>query len=201
MSDSSIVSFVGRTVNTVLAPVRVMKDKSYDAVFCESKKSESKEIQRMYPKNFWTEYLSFVSYPHEVYPNIILGSACNAAYYYSLKDLGIKYIINVTAEISDYYPDYFEYYRIPIRDDNMESIQPYLQESYDKIDSFLAKGDGKVFIHCFMGASRSATIAAWYISKKTGDDITTVLVNLKNQRPVVNLTDQYVKDLREEKFK
>jgi protein-tyrosine phosphatase len=115
-----------------------------------------------------------------------------------LKDLNIKYIVNVSAEISNYYPDHFTYYQIPIRDNNAESIRPHFQESFEKIDSFLEKNDGNVFVHCFMGASRSATIVANYISRKTNDDITTILVNLKKQRPVVNLTNQFVSDLRAE---
>jgi len=202
MAYSLIVSFIERTINTTLAPVRVAKDKIYDAFTYENTKNKDgesqKEIQRMYPKDVIAEYVSFFSSPQEVYPRIFLGSANNADCYYTLKDLGIKYVINVSAEITSYYPDYFTYYQISIRDDNIESIRPYFTPSFEKIEEFLANNDGNVFIHCFMGASRSATIVANYIAKKTHDDITTVLVDLKKKRPVVNLTNQYVSDLRAE---
>ena len=40
------------------------------------------------------------------------GSAYNAASYYDLKEKNIKMILNVTSEISEYYPDDFEYHNI-----------------------------------------------------------------------------------------
>lgn len=203
----SLVSFIERAANTVLAPVRVAKDKIYDAFTydektnagdVDSRSTEIKEIQRMYPKNVIAEYVSFFGSPQEVYPRIFLGSSFNADLFYQLKDLNVKYIVNVSVEMSNCYPDHFTYYQIPIRDNNAESIRPYFQESFEKIESFLEKNDGNVFVHCYMGASRSATIVANYISRKTNDDITTILVNLKKQRPVVNLTNQFVSDLRAE---
>lgn len=199
MSYTSLIfSTIERTTNTILAPVKVIKDKVYDVLTCDDKKT--KDIQRMYPKSTITEYISFVSNPTEVYPRLFLGSACNAASFHTLVDLKIKYIINVSVEISNYYPKYFTYYQIPIRDDNTESIRQYFTSSAEKIDSFLSNNDGNILIHCYMGASRSATIMANYISIKTNDDITTILDNLKQQRPVVNLTQQFVSDLRAEKL-
>lgn len=156
-----------------------------------------KKMERLYPQtNFFTEYTHFFSGPTEVYTGLYLGSAYNASCWYTLEKLNIKYIVNVTSEISNYYESAgIVYYRIPIRDDNNESIQSYLDESYNKINEFMSKNDGNILVHCYMGASRSATIVAKFISTKEEIDITEVIANLTEKRPIVNPTQQFIKDL------
>lgn len=156
-----------------------------------------KKMERLHPQaNMLTGYTHFFSLPTQVHNGLYLGSAYNASCWYTLEQLNIKYIVNVTAEISNYYEKSgITYYRIPIRDDNNESIQSYFEESYKKIEEFLNKKDGNILVHCYMGASRSATIVAKFIAKKEGSDITDVLENLIERRPIVNPTKQFVKDL------
>lgn len=157
----------------------------------------TKKMERLYPTTgFFTSYMHFFSDPTHVYTGLYLGSAYNAACWYTLEKFGIKYIINVTTEIDNYHEQYgITYFKIPIRDDNNESIQIYLEESYNKIDEFLNKKNGNVLVHCYMGASRSATIVANYIAKKSDTDVTDVITNLIERRPVVNPTQQLVADL------
>ena len=50
-----------------------------------------------------------------------------------LKDKNIKVIINVTTEISEYYPDEFIYLRYKLYDNNKHSIKHYLEQSYEDI--------------------------------------------------------------------
>ena len=57
-----------------------------------------------------------------VIDNIYLGNACNASYYYKLKESDIKLIINVTTEIPNYFKNDFEYFNISINDYNSESF-------------------------------------------------------------------------------
>ncbi len=157
----------------------------------------SKKMERLYPPTgFIASYVHFFSDPTEVHSGLYLGSAYNAACWYTLENFGIKYIVNVTAEIDNFHEQYgITYYKIPIKDDNNESIKDYLKESYDKIDEFISKKDGNVLVHCYMGASRSATIVANYIANKTDTDVTDVISNLIERRPIVNPTQQLVADL------
>jgi len=189
---SKIYNSIKNIANCILAPIRVFNDKIYDYIYLQSTKNE---IHRMYSTNVFTEYFTFFCKPHEIYPRIFLGSACNAASYKILKDHNIKFIINVSAEISNYYPKDFEYYQILIRDDNNESIHKYFDITYDVIENFINTKEGNILIHCFMGASRSATIVANYVSKKTGNNITQIIDDMKNKRNVVNPTYQYLNDL------
>lgn len=173
---SKTIDYVSVTADyVIIAPAKVIKDKIYDKIVSEKKQ---KEILRMRPKNStWGEIYSFFCDPEqsewhaffkdptEVYPRIFLGSAYNAATKETLKNKDIRFIINVSSEMSKY-SDLPIYHQILIKDDNDESIHKYLEETVEKIDTFLANNEGNILIHCFMGASRSATIVAYYIAQK-----------------------------------
>ena len=198
---ANVLLLLQKTADVFLASSRVLKDKTYellektyDSVFTNNDNVRH-EIQRIYPKNIMVEYATFFNDPHEVYPKIYLGSAFNAASYTTLIKYNIKYIINVTSEISNFFDGYFTYYQIPIKDNNTDSIKKYFKECSEKIDEFIKNADGNIFIHCYMGASRSATIVANYISEKTGRDTEFIIQELKELRPNVNLTQQFLSDL------
>jgi hypothetical protein len=189
-------SIIESTINKILVPIRVFKDKIYNVINKDSN-NNMKKIERIFPKNNITEYYTFFGPPTEIFPRIFLGSAYNAASYDILISNNIKFIINVTDEITNYYPDHFVYYNIKIADNNNDSIYQYLEESFKLINDFLELNDGNILIHCFMGASRSASIAANYISKQTNTDITDVINDMKYKRDVVNPTQQFFTDLHE----
>ena len=117
------------------------------------------------------------------------------------KDNDIKVILNVTKEISEYYPEEFVYFHYDIYDNNIESIGDYLEKAYQDIKKYQAEYNGNILIHCYMGASRSATILLYYLMKEMKNDeglpIThrDALEHLRSKRPVVNPTHRFTKDL------
>jgi protein-tyrosine phosphatase len=192
---SFIISVIERATNAIMAPLRVLGDKAYDAAVYDQSEINKNEMKRMYPKDKLCEYLTFFGSPTEVYPRIYLGSAYNAASYQTLVSHNIKYVINVTSEISNYYDYLLAYHQIPMRDNNTDSIVEYLDDSFCKIEEFLNNNDGNILVHCYMGASRSATIVAHFISKKTKTDAMTVVTNMKKIRPNINLTEKFFDEL------
>jgi protein-tyrosine phosphatase len=191
-------STIEKLTNTILSPLRIIKDKSKETLK-DYINNENTNIKRMYPdKNFidrLSDYVVFFSEPTPVYPNIYLGSVYNANTWNTLVKNNIKYIINVSNELTNWYPDYIEYYQIPIKDNNSESMQPYFDESYNKIEEFLSKKNGNILVHCFFGASRSVTIITEYLRRKTGKSIDDIIIELKKLRPVVNPSQQFIYDL------
>lgn len=154
---------------------------------------------RLYPaSNYYDEYTTFFGEPTFITDNIYLGSAFNAASLETLKKLNIKIIINATSEISDYYPNEFKYIRYKLYDNNKTSIKKYLEKSYRDIKK---NNDGNILIHCFMGASRSASIILFYLMKEKKHDngapftFDDALEYLKNKRTIVNPTFRLTKDL------
>jgi protein tyrosine/serine phosphatase len=57
------------------------------------------------------------------------------------------------------------------------------------------KYKGNILIHCYMGASRSAIIAMYYLIKTKGYDIDSAIKYIINKRPHVNPTFRFIKDL------
>jgi len=197
---SSNSSTLEKITNGILAPLRIIKDKSADALKAITSSNKS-NIERLFPKKnllgHLSDHLVFFSEPTLVYPNLYLGSVYNAVLWQTLVNNNIKYIINVSNEITNWYPDHIEYYQIPIKDNNNESMQPYFDESFNKIEEFLSKGDGNVLVHCYFGASRSATIIIEYLRRKTGKPVDEIIQELKAMRSVINPTHQFVQDLND----
>lgn len=152
---------------------------------------------RIYDKLSTMEQLSwFFTEPTFIIDNIYIGSAHNAANKKLLDRLNIKYIINVTAEITNYFINEIEYSNYVIYDDNKQSIFNYLDDSYKKIKEYQQKNNGFILIHCFMGASRSATILAYYLIKEKGLNVKEAYDFIKNKRNLVNPTHKFYNELK-----
>lgn len=136
--------------------------------------------------------------PTHVIDNIYIGNSLNASNYYELSDRGITHIINVSEEISNYFPDDFEYYRIPVSDTNDASLENYFPDALNFIDRAREYDFGRnVLIHCFMGSSRSATIVLIYLIRVHNMTFDEAYSFLKNLRPVVNLNVTFADELRD----
>jgi protein-tyrosine phosphatase len=150
------------------------------------------------PISFLTQIEWFYGEPTHIIDNIYLGSSINASHYNTLKDRDIGLIINMTYEISNYFPKNFEYINYPLYDNNLQSIKSYLIESYDKIIDFQLNNRNKnIFVHCFMGASRSASIVIYYLMKKYNYSLNDAIVFCKNKRLLVNPTILFYDELSE----
>lgn len=210
------------SVNYIIAPLKILKDKLFDYTFYYDGK-DMNEILGNTPRIF--ERLSsleqceyFFREPTHIIDNIYLGSAFNAASFYKLKELDIDLIINVTSEISQYYPDHFKYKKYNLYDNNKDTIDKYLEDAFNEIENYNKKNkeNKNILIHCFMGASRSASILIYYILKKYRNDKNKIMRNLenftneesddnlkiddviefiKNKRGVVNPTKKLISDI------
>ena len=142
-----------------------------------------------------TQFKTFLYNPTYIIDNIYLGSAYNASNYDLLKKYNIKYIINITNEISNHFPDEFVYFNFKIQDNNKDRVIDFLEQSYKLIKEYQKNNNGNILIHCFMGASRSATVVAHYLIKEHGLTPDLAIVFLKEKRITVNLTNTLYNDL------
>jgi Dual specificity phosphatase, catalytic domain len=174
----------------------------YEGVLKIELYQDENSSMRIYPASgLYNEYSTFWGKPTPVIDNIYLGSAYNAASYNLLKGLDIKVIINATTEISNYYQEDFTYIRYKLYDNNVHSIKKYLERSFADIQHHQQNTKGNILIHCFMGASRSASIVLYYLMRTqkhedgkpyTFDDAVSYL---RNKRITVNPTFRLTKDL------
>jgi protein-tyrosine phosphatase len=144
---------------------------------------------------YLTQLKWFFNEPTYITKNIYLGSSHNAANKKLLDDKNIKYIINVTNEIDNYYPTDITYINYKLNDNNAEHIIHHLEDSYKKIKQFQSNNNGNILVHCFMGASRSATIVAYYLIRENNIEPLDAYLYLKEKRDLVNPTILFYKDL------
>jgi len=158
----------------------------------------NKKVLRIEPKVPWYRQLGwFYSEPTKILPNLYLGSAFNAYDIDKLSELNIRVVINVTKEIENFYGDNlrFTYYKYPIADDNKEDITDILFQSYEQIDLHLSSGDC-VLVHCYMGASRSATVIINYLMRKFKMNYQKAYGFVKEKRPLINLSELFANTLQ-----
>ncbi len=153
----------------------------------------SKNVPRIEPKMpLYRQYSYFYSEPNQIIDGLYLGSSYNAYDIKQINNKNINVIINITDEIPNFYEDnlLLKYYKFSIKDNNIDDINPILTETYDIIDEHLSKGES-ILVHCFMGASRSASVIIHYLMKKnrwTYDYAKTFVIV---KRPLVNLSEKF----------
>jgi protein tyrosine/serine phosphatase len=184
----------------------ILYDRGSDFVnyYLISSSDENRPIRGGFKKRVFSalpkidQYHTFFSGPTHIIDNIYLGSAYNASNYDSMEQINIGFIINMTSEISNYHCDQIIYKKYPIYDNNSESIKPYLEKIYDQIISYQELNNNKnIFIHCFMGASRSATVVAYYLMRKHKYTVDDAITFMKQKRNVVNPTMLFYEELHE----
>lgn len=152
-----------------------------------------KRVPRIEPTMPWYKQYSYFYYPsNEIIDNLYLGSSFNAYDYYELRNKNIKVIINITDNIDNYHEQnlMLTYYKYPIRDNNVDDITNILIETAQVIDLHLSKGEG-ILVHCYMGASRSASVIIHYLMKKNNWSYEHAKTFVMIKRPLVNLSNKF----------
>lgn len=138
--------------------------------------------------------------------HVFVGNALDAADYATLREFNITTIVNVSAELSDYYRENrdvagaaeFLYLHLEVLDSAGADITPLLH----RFDQFLSApagiaGGGRMLIHCYMGSSRSACIATLYLCRTYDYTVEAALEHLRTVRPHVNVNVEFVAQLRD----
>ena len=134
----------------------------------------------------WDTAKAFFASANLIVDQLYLGSAFNAADWKFLNEEGITHIINVTEEVPNFYPDNFKYYRHIIKDDGIESFPAaILSEILNFITEAQTSG-GKVYIHCLVGRSRSASVILFYLMIHHDMTLEQAMLFLKEKRGHIN---------------
>lgn len=152
-----------------------------------------KRVPRIEPTMPWYKQYSYFYYPsHEIIDNLYLGSCFNAYNFYELKNKNIKVVINITDNIDNYHEQnlMLTYYKYPIRDNNIDDITNILIETAKVIELHLSRGES-VLVHCYMGASRSASVIIYYLMKKNNWSYEYAKTFVIIKRPLVNLSNKF----------
>ncbi|KAF7660898.1 hypothetical protein LDENG_00273090 [Lucifuga dentata] len=134
--------------------------------------------------------------PTEIFEHVCLGSEWNASNLEELQNSGVRYILNVTREIDNFFPGMFEYHNIRVYDEETTNLLEYWNETY-KFITKAKKAGAKCLVHCKMGVSRSASTVIAYAMKEYGWDLDTAFDYVKERRSVTKPNPSFMKQLEE----
>ncbi|XP_034023831.1 protein phosphatase Slingshot homolog 2 isoform X2 [Thalassophryne amazonica] len=134
--------------------------------------------------------------PTEIFQHVYLGSEWNASNLEELQNSGVRYILNVTREIDNFFPGMFEYHNIRVYDEEATNLLEYWNDTY-KFITKAKKAGAKCLVHCKMGVSRSASTVIAYAMKEYGWDLDTAFDYVKERRTITKPNPSFMKQLEE----
>ena len=182
---------------SIFSMSRMLKDKIVNTLY--HKKFQNERVERMDPVDTTLvgNLIKLCREPTLVMDRVYLGNAYNASNFSCLTENNVGLIINITFEIPNYFEKHFQYHAIRIDDVNGASILPYFDTVNALIDNFLRQNtEQNVLIHCFMGSSRSASLAAVYYAFKNHCSVEEAIRYMKTKRDIVNINTSFIAEMR-----
>lgn len=129
---------------------------------------------------------------------IFLGDANCAQNLKWLKKNKITHIINAAKEVPNYFPSKFKYLNL-----NMEDSTDYIIEKLDRAIKFILEAiyesplpnNNYIYIHCYAGISRSASVVAYYLIICRHMTLNQAIQFIKNKRPQIKPNSSYMLQL------
>jgi protein-tyrosine phosphatase len=132
--------------------------------------------------------------PSKIKDYLYLGSEWNAANFDELQSLGVKYILNCTREIDNFFPDMFCYKNIKVYDKEESDLMRHWDDTFRFISE--ARNEGvKILVHCRMGISRSAATVMAYLMKMYSMSFEDAKSFVKTRRSCVNPNPGFISQL------
>ncbi|XP_026224504.1 protein phosphatase Slingshot homolog 2 isoform X2 [Anabas testudineus] len=181
----------------------IMMQKDLENVTCKEIRTEL-EMQMVCNLREFKEFidnemiviLGQMDSPTEIFEHVFLGSEWNASNLEELQNSGVRYILNVTREIDNFFPGMFEYQNIRVYDEEATNLLEYWNDTY-KFITKAKKAGAKCLVHCKMGVSRSASTVIAYAMKEYGWDLDTAFDYVKERRAVTKPNPSFMKQLEE----
>ncbi|KAL0974098.1 hypothetical protein UPYG_G00215360 [Umbra pygmaea] len=132
--------------------------------------------------------------PSKIFDYLYLGSEWNAANFEELQKNNVGYILNVTREIDNFFPECFSYMNIRVYDVEATDLLSHWKNTYNFINAARVSGQA-VLVHCKMGVSRSASTVVAFAMKHERWPLEVALSYVKDRRPIVHPNDGFMKQL------
>ncbi|KAI1284816.1 Dual specificity protein phosphatase 6 [Halotydeus destructor] len=166
-------------------------------------RSEHFAARRMFTLNDDKETLMKTP-PTVILPFLIIGNERDAADRSRLKQLGVSYVLNVTAHLprlpvldgEDENSSQVRHKRLPALDSSMQNIKQYFEEAFSFIDEARTRGCN-VLVHCQAGVSRSATIIIGYLMHHCNVSLLEAYKTVKSKRPIISPNFNFMGQLLE----
>lgn len=134
--------------------------------------------------------------------NLLLGSCCSPFCPYNLQRLGVVSVLRVMNEDPRFPrpPKYigFKYLTLDIGDCSLPEEGKKLESELPRAFEFISQGtkNGKVYVHCVAGISRSPTVCLAYLMNVRGLSLEQAREQMKKVRPMIEPNAEFEKVLR-----
>jgi len=170
------------------ASTRVKKEKVDEIISCPYCGFQAKTSEM--PKHN-------VIHPNMIIKGIYLGGYENAKDKETLKGkLKITHVLNCAQELKNYFPKTFKYLKLNLADREKQSISDTFEEAFLFIDKALSSKNGKCFVHCQEGKSRSVTIVAGYLMSRYKYSLNNALATITSKRRIAQPNKGFLAQLR-----
>ncbi|AWP12120.1 putative protein phosphatase Slingshot -like 3 [Scophthalmus maximus] len=133
--------------------------------------------------------------PSKIFDYLYLGSEWNAANFEELQKNNVGYILNVTREIDNFFPESFTYMNIRVYDVEATDLLPHWTDTYKFINTARKSGQA-VLVHCKMGVSRSASTVISYAMKQQRWPLDVALAYVRDRRSIIKPNEGFMKQLQ-----
>lgn len=150
---------------------------------------------RLYIEN---NYFSFDN-PNDmsyILDNIYVGNISTSINKELLKEKGITHILSATSHFMPAHPEDFKYLHIPSYDITSFDLSTFFKNGNDFIREG-TEGNNRILVHCIYGRSRSVSLVISYLMTHKNYSFQDALDLVKNQRPVANPNESFIKQLKE----
>jgi protein-tyrosine phosphatase len=130
-----------------------------------------------------------------ILPGLYLGSKNNACNMIELVHHQVKYIVNATYEVDNYFLDSFMYKKLHWDDTPYQKLEN-MWEIIDSISKYLEQ-DQVVLVHCQQGRSRSVSVVIAYLVKFKNMTVEEALKFVQDQRPIAKPNYGFMQQLKE----
>uniref|UniRef100_A0A3Q2ZV04 Dual specificity protein phosphatase n=1 Tax=Kryptolebias marmoratus TaxID=37003 RepID=A0A3Q2ZV04_KRYMA len=130
---------------------------------------------------------------NEVFPRIYIGNGFVAHNTMRLQKLGVTHVLNVAEGTSFMHvntpPEFYAgtgitYFGFSANDTERFNLSAFFEEGADFIDKGLAHNNGKVYVHCREGYSRSPTMVVAYLMLRHKMDVRVALATVRHKREI-----------------
>ncbi|XP_048826551.1 protein phosphatase Slingshot homolog 3 isoform X2 [Brienomyrus brachyistius] len=132
--------------------------------------------------------------PSKIFDYLFLGSEWNAANFEELQKNNVGYILNVTMEIDNFFPESFTYLNIRVYDVESTDLLSHWNNTYSFINKARQSGQA-VLVHCKMGVSRSASTVVAFAMKQYQWSLDMALAHVRERRSIVKPNEGFMKQL------
>lgn len=133
----------------------------------------------------------------EILPShLFLGSWHAARNLEELKTKKVKYIVNCTKEVENFYEgtSQFAYVRLGLDDSFFEDSTRAFEVAFQIIER-ARKEKAAVLVHCQAGISRSATVVMAYLMEYKGMSLRQAFFHIKDRRPQISPNASFMTQL------